>query len=76
MEDIHSPVLGELTKLGNKLSVALSSQMFNPCLFTCDCVCLLCIGNIGLIWTTSAVPLDGIFVSTLVFAFLFYFLGF
>ena len=75
MKDIHSPLLGELSKLGYKLLVALSSQMFNPCLLTYDCKCLFCIGNIGLIWTTSGVPLDGIFVSTLVFPFPLLFVG-
>ena len=30
MKDIHSPLLGELSKLGYKFLVALSSQMFNP----------------------------------------------
>ena len=75
MKDIHSPLLGELSKLVYKLLVALSSQMFNPCLLTYDCKCLFCIGNIGLIWTTSGVPLDGIFVSTLVFPFPLLFVG-
>ena len=79
MKDIHSPLLGEFYKLVYKLFVAMSSWITcstcAPCLVTCDRVCLFCVGNIGLIWTTSGVPLEGIFVSTLVFPFPLLFVG-
>ena len=62
MKDIHSPLLGEFYKLVYKFFVAMSSWITcstcAPCLVTCDRVCLFCVGNIGLIWTTSWVPFN------------------